>query len=558
MEFERTIKVAFDKISGEVLEANEIFNTAKSSFEMRKQFHKDEVELYCCECTQKLDVSGSKNDRLHFKHQKNANNCLLKNSKFSPKEIEELTKIYKSKESDRHKELKKKIAEKLSKITGVNSISVDDKFIINDNEKRKPDVFCKYEDKQLVFEIQLSDLSLRYIISRYEFYKRNGMYLIWILDNFDVQGQNQTEKDIKYLTEHHNFLKLDEKTVDFRLLCTYKYPFLIDNNKLLTKWIEKSISLSQLKFDKNLFQVYYFDFGKKLELKEKERLINIEKEKKEETERKKVIKLNNAEEKAKEIIDYLRHLWETESFNFKLIRDRIYELNEFDLGILNKSKAFEDEENEPKIHKWFSIAKRNNYPFLVFMLGCHYLEIDVNKKSKEQKSLFQTLFENKKLEQGKYLSILILKRGYIFTKEDERIIENWCTTEKEKQSEKLLYHLSNKLNNKHLIDKLFEHRNLICTIESAKRNQIIGFGYKSNQWIAFANNAIHSYKEYWDYIEIAFKHYGIWDKLIELDKKGTFNKKLTIFYNERPKAKFDCDLLFKILYPELNNENDIF
>lgn len=555
MAFERTIKVAFDKISGEVLEANEIFETAKSGFEVRKQFHKDEVELYCCECFQKLNVSTSKNDRLHFKHQPNANDCLLKDSKFSPKETDELTKIYKSKESDRHKELKNKIAQRISKIEGISSIHIDDKFIINENERRKPDVLCNYKGKQLVFEIQLSDLSLRYIISRYEFYKRNGMYLIWILDNFDVKGQNQTERDIKYLTEHQNFFKLDEKTADFRLLCTYKFPFLVDNNKLLTKWVEKSISLSQLKFDKNIYQAYYFDFNKKLELKEKERLIKIEKEEKAETERKKVRKLNEAKEKTEEIINDLRYLWKTKSFNFKPIKDTIFELSEFELKILNESKAFKDESNEPKIHKWFSMAKTENYPFLEFMLDCHYLDIDVNKKSKLNKTLFQTLIENENLEHKKYLTKLILKSGYAFSKTDEPIIDNLYSIEKERQSAKLLYYLSNKLNSKHLIDKLFEHSNLICTIESAKRNEIIGFGWKPNQWIAFANNAVHSYKEYWDYIEIAFKHYGIWDKLIELDKKGTFNKKVTEFYKERPKAKFDCDLLFQILYPELNNES---
>jgi competence CoiA-like predicted nuclease len=117
---------------------------------------------------QKLNVSTRKNDRLHFKHQPNANDCLLKDSKFSPKETDELTKIYKSKESDRHKELKNKIAQKISKIEGISSIHIDDKCIINENERRKPDVLCNYKDKQLVFEIQLSDLSLRYIISRYE------------------------------------------------------------------------------------------------------------------------------------------------------------------------------------------------------------------------------------------------------------------------------------------------------------------------------------------------------------------------------------------------------
>ncbi|MDO6803998.1 DUF6035 family protein [Wenyingzhuangia sp. 1_MG-2023] len=555
MSFERSIKVAFDKISGKILEANEIFETSKSGFEVRKQFHKDEVELYCCECMQKLNVSTSKNDRLHFKHQPNANYCLLKDSKFLPKETAQLTRIYKSKESDRHKELKNKIAKRISKIEGINSIQIDDKFIINDNEKRKPDVLCKYKNIELVFEIQLSDLSLRYIISRHEFYKRNGMYLIWILDNFDVQGQNQTERDIKYLTEYQNFFKLDEENDDFRLICTYKFPFLVNNNKLLTKWVKKSISLTQLKFDNQLFQVYYFNFGKKLKLKEKERQINIEKEKKEETEREKVKKINNAKEKAKEIINELRYLWQTQSFDFKPISKRIFELNEFELKILNESKEFKDKENEPQIHKWVSIAKKYNYPFLEFMLDCHYLDIDVNKKSKNKNTLLQTLFENKELVHGKYLSKLMLKKGYIFTKEDEPIIEKWYSTEKEQQSEKLLYYLSNKLDSKYLIDRLFEHQKLICTIESAKRNEIIGFGFKSNQWIAFANNAVHSYKEYWEYIEIAFKHYGIWDKIIELDKKGTFNKKVTAFYEERPKAKFDCDLLFTILYPELNNDN---
>ncbi|MCK7590472.1 competence protein CoiA [Subsaxibacter sp. CAU 1640] len=555
MSFERTIKVAFDKISGMILEANEVFETYESAFEIRKQFHKDEVELYCCECSQKLNVSTSKYDRLHFKHQPNAEYCLLKDSKLLPKETDELIRIYKSKESNRHKELKNKIARTLSKVNDISSINLDDRYIIDEKHKRKPDVFCIYQDKKIVFEIQLSDLSLRYIISRYEFYKRNGIYLIWILDNFDVQGQNQTERDIKYLTEYQNFFKLDEDTNDFRLVCTYKYPFLVNENILLTKWIEKSIGLTQLKFDNELYQAYFFDYKKKLDQKEKERFIKIEKSKKLEKERIKARKLNDALEKTQEIIEDLRNLWKTKALNFNPVKNKISELDEYELKILNESKAFEDEENEPKIHKWFSIAKKNNYAFLEFMLNCHSIEFDVNKKSKKQKSLFQTIFNNKELEYGKYLTRLILKRGYIFTKLDEEILQEWYPIKKEKQSEILLHYLSNKLNNRHLIDKLFEHRNLICTIESAKKNEIIGFGYKSNQWLAFANNAVHSYKEYWDYIELAFKHYNIWNKLIELDKKGTFRKKVTAFYKERPHAKYDCDLLIKILYPELHDEN---
>ncbi|MBD0832515.1 DUF6035 family protein [Aestuariibaculum sediminum] len=556
MSFERTIKVAFDKISGEILEANEVFETAKSGFEVRKQFHKDEVELYCCECTQKLNVSTSKNDRLYFKHQPYADDCLLKDSKFSPKEMDALVKIFKSKESDRHKELKNIIGQRLSKTDGVSTINIDEKFIIEGSEKRKPDVSCQYRDKQLVFEIQLSDLSLRYIINRYEFYRRNGMYLIWILDNFDVQGQSQTERDIKYLTEYQNFFKLDESTDSFKLLCTYKLPFLTKNNRLKTKWIEKSIDLSQLQFDTVLYQTYFFNLQESLEAKEKERLEIIEKEERAETERIKTRKITQAKEKTEAIINELRLLWQNQSNYFNPVKKKVFKLNDFELKMLKQSKAFEDEDGQPKIHKWFSKAKRNHYSFLEFMLECHFFDIDVNKKSKEGKSLFQTLADNKELEHRKYLSKVILKRGYVFTEADETLIESWSSSEKERQADILLYHLSNELNNESLIDMLFDHQNLICTIESAKRNEIIGFGFQQNQWIAFANNAVHSYKQYWDYIEIAFKHYGIWEKLIQLDKKGTFNKKLRAFYEERPIANFDCDPLFSLLYPELNDRTD--
>lgn len=227
---------------------------------MRKKFHQEKIELYCLECQQKLNVSTSKYDRLHFKHNPNANFCLLKDGKLSPDETEKIYAIYRSKESDRHKYLKNQIGIKLSQLGDVSNVQIDNKFIFDNNEKRKPDVYCKYLDKEIVFEIQLSDLSLRYIISRHEFYQRKGIYLIWILDNFNVEGRKQTERDIKYLTEYQNFFKFDEQSEQFRLICKYKLPFLTELNIFLTKWKTKSIALSQLKFNKVTKQAYFFDF----------------------------------------------------------------------------------------------------------------------------------------------------------------------------------------------------------------------------------------------------------------------------------------------------------
>jgi Family of unknown function (DUF6035) len=551
MAYERSIKEAFDKISGEILNADEVFDDSKDAFKIRKQFHKNEIELYCCECDQKLNVSTSKYDRLHFKHRPKAKPCFLKDTNLSPDESKKIYSIYRSKESDRHKELKNTIAEKNSRINGIRSINVDDKFIIDGDEKRKPDVYCKFFDKEIVFEIQLSELSLRYILNRYEFYKRNKMYLVWILDNFDIHGQNQTERDIKYLTEFENFFKLDEKSKDFRLICTYKFPFLTDNNKFLTKWINKSVSLQQIKFSTKFYQIYYFNFGEKKKVKEIEQTKRDEIRKDEERKYEEFERKQNAIEITSSILNELRKLWKKQIFNFDSIKQEIENLSSFELNILNQSSAFKPKNGQPRIHYWFSIAQKEHSNFLEFMLECKEIEFNVNERSRTNKTLLHTLFENDLLDVKLWLIKEILQRGYIFSSEDEILISKLYKEPKQVQSTILLCHLANQLTDKNLIDKLFKHSNLICTIESAKRNKIIGFGYNSNEWIAFANNAVHSYKEYWDYIEISFKYFGIWDKLISLDKKGTFQRKLHQFYQEQPIHNYDFDRLFRELYPEL-------
>ena len=163
------------------------------------------------------------------------------------------------------------------------------------------------------------------------------------------------ERDIKYLTDFQNFFKLDESSEPFRLLCTYKYPFLTEDNKLLSKWIEKSVSLGQLKFNVESYQIYYFDYGKKLKVREKEHAKRLQKEREEEVKnqerRKKVV----AEEKTNSIIDDLRFLWKNKGYNFSSIEEQMENLDEFELSILNKSDAFKPKDGQPRIHHWFSV-----------------------------------------------------------------------------------------------------------------------------------------------------------------------------------------------------------
>lgn len=247
----------------------------------------------------------------------------------------------------------------------------------------------------------------------------------------------------------------------------------------------------------------------------------------------------------------MRENLKKKSFSYSQVKREIENLSEYELLILNNSEAFKSNNGKSKIHQWFKASKEEHIHFLHFLFECEQLKIDFNVISDDSKTIIQTLTENESLPSKSYLIRQILKKGYIFKGSDCQHLNSLQLQSKEIEAKKILCLLSTKISDKSLIDDLFEHTSLICTIESAKRNEIVGFGFKANQWIAFANNAIHSYSKYWEYIEIAFKYYGIWDKLLELDKKGSFQKKLNDFYQKVPSQSYDCDELFVYLYPEL-------
>ena len=554
-QYERSIKVAFDKVSGEILDAEEVFDTKKNAFDIRKQYHEDKIKLSCCECEQDLAVSGSKYDRLHFKHKQGHDFCTLANGNLSPKDIESFNNILKSKESERHKELKNKIGKLLSTVDGVelNSITIDNRFIVRENEKRRPDVYCKYRDKELVFEIQLSDLSLGYILSRYDFYKKNKMYLIWILDNFDIHNQGTLERDIKYLTKYENFFKLDENFDTFKLLCDYKYSFLTEKNQLLDKWTNKSVTLPEIKFDSEDFQIYYYNFGgekKNREVEQKKKQVEKEAEYLKKIEKQ---RLDDAETKSQEIIKQIKEFRERGVLAYSIIENKINALDEYDIKILNKNLNLNNIK-PPALIQWIRTANQEDVSFLEFILSCEKITIDVNQQDVENnnKTVLQELISNKNIQEYSklYLIRLLLKREYKITENDKFYLDNFAISEENK----LLIILYNNLSDKMLVDKIYNHSKLFLIIESIRKNRIRGF--KFTNWIAFANNAIYHYKNYWEYIELALKKWKIWDKLIDEDKKETFRKKLQEFYSNMPEQEYDVDDIFQDLYPELMYSND--
>lgn len=284
---QRSIERAINKETGEIVHADTIFKTQKEGQSVYKEDKFNEGDDFLCfECAQFLETSTYKKN-VFFRHKKGHEPCIYTNGSLSEgdreyfhfiakikEESQDTFKGKRSVEGARHKYLKSIISSKIKKEEGV--IYVQEEKVLNLNGKvRRPDVYCKYLDKELVFEIQLSKLSARYMFARYKFYKENGIYLIWILD-VEIDSQDQFAINIKYLNKYENFYRLNEKSQPFRLSCLYKEARINFQNEVYTKWIKRSLSLSQLEYDKKEVQVYFYNLELKLEEKRIERRKRLE------------------------------------------------------------------------------------------------------------------------------------------------------------------------------------------------------------------------------------------------------------------------------------------
>jgi competence CoiA-like predicted nuclease len=555
---ERQIKFAFDNVSGEILEASQIFDTAKHAFEVRKQFHKKEVELSCCECEQKLNVSTSKYDNLHFKHEPNHEPCILSSGNMSAEDLEIFQAAAVAKESDRHKHLKNLIGNKLEKSDGVEkgSVGIDNKFIFWGKQKRRPDVYCIYNGNQIVFEIQLSNLSLKYILNRYEFYQKAGIYLIWILDKFSVYDQTQMARDIKYLTSYENFFKLDESQIDFHLACQYKIPFISTENSIHTKWGNKSVELSELTFDEKKLEVFYYNFSSEKVNKENELKIKLEVLRKQEVAQQRQVKFDKAKIKVDEIIKVIRQ--EKAGYGiFYRAKELIEELDPFEVTVLNdilNLKRRKGDDEKPAINHWISVAKQNEHGFLYFIFNCEAIWLNVNETDKNGKTCMQELLQNDALKHKFQAVKGLFKRNYQLTIEDKAILSNYYPDST--KHEPALIKLFERLEDRSLVDQLSIYSSAIFILESARLKSITGFNYKADQWASFGINAISHYGEYWQHIEKAFRYYGILSIILKADRKGTFSNHLKRIENDLPDQESKLDDIIVDLYPELlENEN---
>ncbi len=529
---EYAIRHVYDPDTSELYDAHEVFKHRELAYAFRKDFHANDQILLCRACDERATISLGSKGKMHFKHFPNTPDCDLKDGSYTRAERHQIEEHYANKERPRHKELKQAIGKWLGTFTDVDpaSVYIDNKFLKDTKEKRRPDVLCTFNGKRIAFEIQLSTLPPKYIFKRHDFYKRNEIYLIWILDDFDPAGQSQTEKDIKYLTKHQNFFFFNDASPRHSLVAQYKKGLVNRNlNKVYYKWTHDSVDLKDLNFDEVDYQCYFVSY---------------------EQEQSK-LELQNFKETNKNLLNDLRefYLKDDERLVSKFHFD-IEALGFDDLTMLQKVIGLDN--NHELLLK---AAKSAKSYFLLYFLETSSINIDLSKSNNISDTLLQNiLLPPKMLFRWKIIQ-LIFHHGYTMTESDRTFLKTFNFHEDMpglRLQRIINLYAYNALGQRTHMEWFEKIDGTVYTVLSAKFNKIVGHGF--HNFISLANNAIHSYKSTFTFIEQAFKFYKVWDKIIAEDKKQTFREKHEQFLRDKNQpTNMEGYFVLKLLFAEVFN-----
>jgi len=549
----RAVQLFRDIILGLIIEVNEAVYNQKSGFLIRDQYKIDPGRFECPECDEKLTVAVSGNNNIYFRHYPGSGYCILKDESIDNEVLQAQNSYLHNKESDRHKELKNLIGNSLKAIAEVqeNSIVVDTKFIIKGNDKRRPDVYCLYGERELVFEIQLSPLSPRFIHQRLKFYVEHGIYVLWILDlKGDPFLLSNMQRDIKYLFKSQNLFSLDEQSDSLQLICNYKQPFQYEMREIRDKWIAKTVQLGDLKFDRQEVQVYYSDYAKERNNAQLALVHDI----RDSLAKKEVQDLVKQNQKIQQLIDKIGHHWKNDYNCYHLLQELV-SLNDIETEILNSIVKLNrsNMERPPLCHYIGNYKKKSDksyMSFIEFLLTQTVIILGINHKDPEGRGALIELYQNFDLAEKMYVLIpLLFKRGYVITGADENFLQenpHLCHGSSDIELLKLTYHSRLRYFSN---DPIRSNWGYFLFIESAIRGKIIGSNVKS--WVQFMMPILSTYRQYWKYTQIVLSNTSLGQILASTDKKSTIRRKILEHGLDLVEQDEEFNEILKYLYPEI-------
>lgn len=530
----RAIQYAIDELTGVLLDADELFY--KDGYAVRDKYQKGHIKPVCEECYQPLQVSTSSKHNIHFRHNPKSEYCDLKDVDYSEEEFALIYHAIAARESPRHKALKQKISEGLKLYSGVEGIEEEKTLILN-GSKRRPDVYCRYNGRQIVFEVQLSQLPLRYIHGRNEFYKNNGIYIIWILENTQLRGPlSVTQRDIKYSSFHQNFFRVDESRQALRLKCDYKTCFIVQETEIHYKWKNIDAELGNLQFAEDSYQVYYHNFKEeeaKLETVRQTRLMQIRQKRKEELDRlhqlRELKREQDVAERVTEYVDVVKKLlqkdpkmfWPDAIYKFKSLSDPdiIFRINDV--------LKFETDNMQYLISKLIDFD--NNWAFIRFILKCPKIGLPLEKLEYEGKPLLLHWIENGRVRVDDIG--FLLNRRYRIKQQEKELCAKYKNSDKVEERKKAYFvEFYEEVGIAFHIDELLDAQEICFDLASIRDNKVIHKSYSNNGMIQLMHTILNaeSKKPYHYYHLKALREYERMDEIIAKDATGKFAQKIEL------------------------------
>ena len=275
--FQQTVELAIDIETDQRIAASELLALPEAEFSaMRRQAMAERIarkkgatkaRYICAICRIPLWLSRYNHEEGNrwFRHDEPSLGCpWFEGNKLSPDQRRAL--IYRGQqEGEEHRRLKNFIASWLEKepgVTGVDRELVTHGQILK-GEWKRPDVQCVKGDKRMVFEIQLSYTFLSDVIKRDEFYRREGIFIIWVFAFCDLR--KATVRDEAFFNRRNVFV-LDsaatQETIE-RARLTFNGHFqnpVVNEGVILDEWSTQLITLDDAQFPVSNYRPFFFDY----------------------------------------------------------------------------------------------------------------------------------------------------------------------------------------------------------------------------------------------------------------------------------------------------------
>ena len=269
------------------LDANEFLDNCSDEefFKFRREIEEARKKIpiaLCSVCYQPVVLRGDAHRTKFFAHTKNSADCPIKTTTNLTEDELRALKYNGQKEGAAHRINKEKIA-KLLLLDDLfeDDVKVEATFRQENHvgiakEWRRPDISCvlKHLSVQLVIELQVSTTFLDVIINREAFYRRNGVYILWVFISFEPD--KFTTLDIAYGNFANIFVfdseaeSESEKFNKLILKCYYRKPYVNGFNKISYVWECELVDFDILLFEEGSKKVYYKDTEHMKEMAKKE------------------------------------------------------------------------------------------------------------------------------------------------------------------------------------------------------------------------------------------------------------------------------------------------